>query len=79
MRHISAFIIVTVVLHFIVFFKCYIYFTASISADDDVLQCGKCKKQFTSIFLFLNHKKEHAAGQFNKLYVQEYIGIESIL
>ena len=25
--------------------------------DDDVFQCGKCKKQFTSLARFMSHKK----------------------
>lgn len=27
--------------------------------DDDIFQCGKCKCQFTSLHLFLLHKREH--------------------
>ncbi|XP_019629163.1 PREDICTED: zinc finger protein 341-like [Branchiostoma belcheri] len=27
--------------------------------DEDVFQCGKCKKQFTSLPTFMSHKREH--------------------
>lgn len=30
--------------------------------EEDVFQCGKCKKQFTSFCLFMNHKKAHAVS-----------------
>lgn len=30
--------------------------------EEDVFQCGKCKKQFTSFALFMCHKKEHSTG-----------------
>jgi hypothetical protein len=30
--------------------------------EEDVFQCGKCKKQFTSFCLFMSHKKEHAVS-----------------
>ncbi|KAK7862986.1 hypothetical protein R5R35_014542 [Gryllus longicercus] len=30
--------------------------------EEDVFQCGKCKKQFTSFSLFMCHKKEHTAA-----------------
>ena len=26
--------------------------------DEDIFQCGKCKKQFTSLTLFVGHKQE---------------------
>ena len=26
--------------------------------EEDVFQCGKCKKQFTSLEVFVTHKKE---------------------
>lgn len=27
--------------------------------DEDLFQCGKCKKQFTSLTVFMTHKREH--------------------
>ncbi|XP_030831676.1 zinc finger protein 341 [Strongylocentrotus purpuratus] len=27
--------------------------------EEDIFQCGKCKKQFTSLNSFMNHKREH--------------------
>ncbi|KAJ8302984.1 hypothetical protein KUTeg_019380 [Tegillarca granosa] len=31
--------------------------------EDDVFQCGKCKKQFSSLILFLNHKQSRCMPQ----------------
>lgn len=36
--------------------------------DDDLFQCGKCKKHFTSFQLFVLHKREHKQGHTPKLY-----------
>ncbi|XP_069690513.1 zinc finger protein 341-like [Periplaneta americana] len=36
--------------------------TAITLDEEDVFQCGKCKKQYTSFSLFMAHKKEHAIG-----------------
>ncbi|XP_072168716.1 zinc finger protein 341-like isoform X2 [Diadema setosum] len=30
--------------------------------DDDIFQCGKCKKQFSSLNSFMNHKREHCVA-----------------
>ncbi|KAJ9574971.1 hypothetical protein L9F63_007861, partial [Diploptera punctata] len=37
--------------------------TAITLDEEDVFQCGKCKKQFTSFTLFMCHKKEHAVAE----------------
>lgn len=29
--------------------------------ESDIFQCGKCKIQFTSLLVFLQHKKEHSS------------------
>jgi hypothetical protein len=40
-----------------------IYVSDTITLDEeDVFQCGKCKRQFTSFCLFMNHKKAHAVS-----------------
>ncbi|XP_049831569.1 zinc finger protein 761-like [Schistocerca gregaria] len=36
--------------------------------EDDLFQCGKCKKHFTSFQLFVLHKKEHKQGHTSKLH-----------
>lgn len=33
-------------------------FSAPVLDDSDVFQCGRCKKQFSSIDVFVNHKTE---------------------
>lgn len=40
---------------------CFIfYFSAEITLDeDDIFQCGRCKKVFTSFHQFMLHKQEH--------------------
>ncbi|XP_068083537.1 zinc finger protein 341 [Anabrus simplex] len=35
--------------------------------EEDVFQCGRCKKQFTSFSLFMCHKKEHHPGSAGKV------------
>lgn len=37
--------------------------------DDDIFQCGRCKKQFYSLGSFVAHKKTHNLGKnFEVLY-----------
>ncbi|XP_071552954.1 LOW QUALITY PROTEIN: zinc finger protein 341-like [Panulirus ornatus] len=31
--------------------------------EDDVFQCGRCKKQFSSLDLFMIHKRDHCSGK----------------
>ncbi|CAG2056378.1 unnamed protein product, partial [Timema podura] len=38
--------------------------------DEDVFQCGKCKKQFTSISHFMAHKREHTNSNSTKANVR---------
>lgn len=40
----------------------YIHVYASILVDEDVFQCGKCKKQFNSFPLFVSHKQQVCSG-----------------
>ncbi|KAF4518641.1 hypothetical protein B566_EDAN005968 [Ephemera danica] len=30
--------------------------------EEDVFQCGRCRKQFTSLPMFMNHKQQHTAS-----------------
>ena len=30
--------------------------------EEDIFQCGKCKKQFSSLMLFMNHKQTRCTG-----------------
>ncbi|XP_033113185.1 zinc finger protein 341-like [Anneissia japonica] len=34
--------------------------------DEDVFQCGKCKKQFTNLPVFMNHKKDNCLGHISR-------------
>lgn len=44
--------------------KCYLFISVD---EDDVFQCGKCKKQYCSLSAFLSHKQSRCNGQRNVL------------
>lgn len=37
--------------------SCYVF----VAEDDDIFQCGRCKKQFTSLPAFVSHKQSRCA------------------
>ncbi|XP_063993778.1 zinc finger protein 341-like isoform X2 [Diachasmimorpha longicaudata] len=41
--------------------------------DDDIFQCGKCKCQFTSLHLFLLHKREHLKPPEQTVDLSQYL------
>lgn len=41
--------------------------------EEDILQCGKCKSQFTSLHLFILHKKEHVKLQEQTVDISQYL------
>ncbi|KAK8753456.1 hypothetical protein OTU49_004552 [Cherax quadricarinatus] len=36
--------------------------------DEDVFQCGRCKKQFSSLEHFVTHKRNHCSGKMGGLH-----------
>jgi hypothetical protein len=40
----------------------YVFFTRISVDEDDVFQCGKCKRQFCSLSAFLGHKQSRCNG-----------------
>lgn len=34
--------------------------------EDDVFQCGRCKKQFSSLELFVLHKRDQCSGKVKR-------------
>ncbi|XP_058801025.1 zinc finger protein 341-like isoform X2 [Phymastichus coffea] len=41
--------------------------------EDDIFQCGKCKTQFTSLHLFVLHKREHTKVQEQTVDLSQYL------
>lgn len=51
-----------------------ILFCAAIDQDEeDIFQCGKCKSQFTSLHLFVLHKREHTKVQEQTVDLSQYL------
>ncbi|XP_015118703.1 zinc finger protein 341 isoform X2 [Diachasma alloeum] len=46
--------------------------------DDDIFQCGKCKCQFTSLHLFLLHKREHLKPPEETVDLSQYLVPNSV-
>lgn len=41
--------------------------------EDDIFQCGKCKSQFTSLHLFVLHKREHTKVPERSVDLSQYL------
>ncbi|XP_001601448.2 zinc finger protein 341 [Nasonia vitripennis] len=41
--------------------------------EEDIFQCGKCKSQFTSLHLFVLHKREHTKVQEQTVDLSQYL------
>jgi hypothetical protein len=56
------------------FILCFIFvFTAINQDEEDIFQCGKCKSQFTSLHLFVLHKREHTKVPEEKVDLSQYL------
>ena len=47
--------------------------TAIDQDEEDIFQCGKCKSQFTSLHMFLLHKREHLKVQEQTVDLSQYL------
>ncbi|KAJ8684106.1 hypothetical protein QAD02_019898 [Eretmocerus hayati] len=43
------------------------------SDDEDLFQCGKCKSQFSSLHLFIRHKREHGKAPEQTVDLSQYL------
>lgn len=41
--------------------------------EDDIFQCGRCKSQFTSLHVFILHKREHLRVQEQSVDLNQYL------
>ena len=56
-----------------VIFIIYFFYTAIDQDEEDIFQCGKCKSQFTSLHLFVLHKREHTKVQEQTVDLCQYL------